>query len=170
MTEEATPKPKKAAKVKPAAEEVQKPAAEAHEAKKRHVKKPAAEGFSAVGRRKTSVARVTLAKGDGQIYINGKDFEDYVAKRHRLIAEIMKPLKIANVPGVYSIHVLASGGGVCSQAEAVKLGIARALVIIDPALKSALGKAGCLVRDSRMKERKKYGQKRARKRFQYTKR
>lgn len=170
MTEESTPKPKKAAKPKPAGDEAQKPAAAVHEAKKKPAKKAVVEGFSAVGRRKTAVARVTMFKGDGKIFINGKDHEDYVSNRHRLIAEILKPLKIANVPGVYSINVLANGGGICSQAEAVKLGIARALVLIDPAIKGALGKAGCLVRDSRMKERKKYGQKRARKRFQYTKR
>ncbi|MCX5749393.1 MAG: 30S ribosomal protein S9 [Candidatus Saganbacteria bacterium] len=141
-----------------------------HETKKRHPKKAAEETFCAVGRRKTSVARVKLYKGEGKITINGRDHEVYVAGRHILISEMLKPLKIANVPGVYSIDVIANGGGVCSQAGAIKLGIARALVLIDPSLKSILGKAGCLVRDPRTKERKKYGQKRARKRFQYTKR
>jgi len=137
---------------------------------KKTSKKHADEGVSAVGRRKTAIARVKLSKGEGAITINGYDYLDYVANRHRLIAEIHKPFVAVNINNLYNVDVKANGGGVSSQAEAVKLGIARALIIIDPSMKPALSKAGCLVRDSRMKERKKYGQKRARKRFQFSKR
>lgn len=143
-----------------------------HAAPKRAVKiSPREKGFSAVGRRKTAVARVVLySGGSGNITINGKDHDTYVSGRHKLLAEILKPFSVVNLVNVYDVAVKANGGGIASQAEAVKLGIARALLLVDPAMKSSLSKAGCLVRDSRMKERKKYGRKRARKRFQYTKR
>ncbi len=133
-------------------------------------KKKMQDGFMAVGRRKTAIARVHMIKGDGKILINGMPYQEYVSNRHCLMTEIEKPFKIANIAGVYRVLVKTSGGGIPGQADAVKLGIARALVMMDPALKGMLGKAGCLVRDSRAKERKKYGQKKARKRFQYSKR
>ncbi|MFA5104980.1 MAG: 30S ribosomal protein S9 [Candidatus Margulisiibacteriota bacterium] len=123
-----------------------------------------------MGRRKTAVARVTLFPGSGTININGKDHVIYVSGRHKLLSEIMKSFSAVNLKNVYDVEVKAAGGGIASQAEAVKLGIARALLLVDPAMKPTLSKAGCLVRDSRMKERKKYGRKRARKRFQFSKR
>ncbi len=125
---------------------------------------------SAVGRRKTAIARVVLMPGSGQIIINGKNFQEYVSNRHKLISEILKPFTSVNLMKVFDAKVKAVGGGISSQAEAIKLGIARALLKVDSAMKSVLGKTGCLVRDPRMKERKKYGRKRARKSFQYTKR
>lgn len=129
-----------------------------------------AEEFIAVGRRKTAVARVYLSKGDGTIVVNEMDYKDYVSGRHVLLAHILKPFNVTNLGTLYSAKVKANGGGIASQAEAIKLGIARAILLIDPTLKGVLGKAGCLIRDPRMKERKKYGQKKARKRFQYSKR
>ena len=137
------------------------------ESKKDAHKKPLA---IAVGRRKTAVARVFLHPGAGTIRINKRDYKDYVANRELLIAAILEPLKIVNHLASYHAEVLCNGGGVASQADAVKLGIARALCLVDPVLKPQLSKAGCLARDPRAKERKKYGRKRARKRFQYTKR
>lgn len=128
------------------------------------------EEFIAVGRRKTAVARVYLSKGDGTIIVNDMDYKDYVSNRHVLVAHILKPFSVTNLGSFYSAKVKANGGGICSQAEAIKLGIARAILLVDPTLKGVLGKAGCLIRDPRMKERKKYGQKKARKRFQYSKR
>jgi small subunit ribosomal protein S9 len=158
-------KPKKTVKAK-AQKEDAGPAAHKKSSKKQSTEK----GYSAVGRRKTAIARVTLFSGSGAININGKDHETYVSGRHRLLAEILKPFAVVNLKNIYDVEVKANGGGIASQAEAVKLGIARALLLIDPAMKPALSKAGCLVRDSRMKERKKYGRKRARKRFQFSKR
>ena len=137
------------------------------ESKKDAHKKPLA---IAVGRRKTAVARVFLHQGAGTIRINKRDYKDYVANRELLIAAILEPLKIVNQLTSYHAEVLCNGGGVASQADAVKLGLARALCLVDPVLKPQLSKAGCLARDPRAKERKKYGRKRARKRFQYTKR
>ncbi len=138
---------------------------------KRASKRSSSEAnYKAVGRRKTAIARVSLFPGGGNIAINGKGHEEYVSGRHKLIAEITKPFSVVNLKNVYDVEIRANGGGIASQAEAVKLGIARALLLVDPTMKPVLSKAGCLVRDSRMKERKKYGRKRARKRFQYTKR
>ncbi|MFA5098019.1 MAG: 30S ribosomal protein S9 [Candidatus Margulisiibacteriota bacterium] len=137
------------------------------ESKKDLRKKPLAV---AVGRRKTSVARVFLYPGSGAIFINKRDYRQYVSSRQLLISSILEPLVIVNQLSSYDAEVLCRGGGVASQADAVKLGIARALCRIDAALKPQLSKAGCLARDPRAKERKKYGRKRARKRFQYTKR
>ena len=161
--------PKK--KVSPAAEAeagtAEKTVQVKKESRKEARKKPLAV---AVGRRKTSVARVFLYPGSGGININKRDFRQYVANRQLLISSILEPLVIVNQLASYNAEVLCRGGGVASQADAVKLGIARALCLIDAALKPQLSKAGCLARDPRAKERKKYGRKRARKRFQYTKR
>jgi small subunit ribosomal protein S9 len=165
-------KPKKAVKSRKS-EDAVAPSAELPSTgikQKKSSKRGFKEGFYAVGRRKTSVARIRLVKGDGVITINGRGYEDYVAQRHNLITEILKPFLATNLNRLYSVEIKANGGGVASQAGAVKLGIARALIMMDPELKSQLSKAGCLVRDPRMKERKKYGRKRARKRFQYSKR
>ncbi len=124
----------------------------------------------AVGRRKTAVARVFLYQGSGGIVVNKRDYKQYVSNRQLLISSILEPLVIVNQLSSYNAEILCRGGGVASQADAIKLGIARALCRIDAALKPQLSKAGCLARDPRAKERKKYGRKRARKRFQYTKR
>jgi len=144
--------------------------AEAAAKPKKTTKKVVKEEFCAVGRRKTSSVRVKVFKGTGEITINDKNYDVYVSMRDRLMMEINKPFKVANLMGIYDVDVNAQGGGIASQAEAIKLGIARALVLMDETLRSAMGKAGCLIRDSRMKERKKYGRKRARRRFQYSKR
>ena len=121
------------------------------------------------GRRKESVARVRLLEGNGTVLVNGRSFEDYFP-REALRLAIKAPLLLTQQLGKYNVLVNVNGGGLTGQAGAVKLGIARALVGIDAAYRPALRGAGLLTRDPRMKERKKYGQKGARKRFQWTKR
>ncbi len=121
------------------------------------------------GRRKESVARVRLVAGDGKVLINGRSFEDYFP-REALRISINAPLLLTQQLGKYNVLVNVNGGGLTGQAGAVKLGISRALVEIDATLQPALRAAGFMTRDPRMKERKKYGQKGARKRFQWTKR
>ena len=128
-----------------------------------------ATNYLAVGRRKESVARVRLTVGKGDIKVNRRKFDDYFKKEtDRLL--IMKPLEITNNLNKYDIYANVRGGGNSGQAGAMQLGISRALVDIDAGLKDILRKNGFLTRDPRMKERKKYGQKGARKRFQWTKR
>ncbi len=125
--------------------------------------------IAAVGRRKTAVARVILQAGNGAITIDGKD----IAQRFPSAAWqdiITLPLRLTNTVGAYSAMVKVHGGGTVGQAGAIRHGIARALSRADEALKPALRKAGLLTRDPRVKERKKYGLKRARKAPQYTKR
>ena len=126
--------------------------------------------YAAVGRRKTSHARVRLLlPGKGRIVVNKRPFENYFTREvHRLI--IRQPLKIVKLVDDFDIFVNTSGGGVTGQAEATRHGISRALVKYDETLKSLLKKNGFMTRDPRAKERKKYGRKRARKRFQYSKR
>jgi small subunit ribosomal protein S9 len=127
--------------------------------------------YAATGRRKNSIARVRLTPGEGKIVVNSRPFENYFTREtHRLI--IMQPLEIvaAKLNGKYDIYANVNGGGSSGQAGAVRMGIARALVKLDEGLKSLVKKAGFLTRDPRMRERKKYGRKRARRRFQYTKR
>src|SRR5690606_37969811 len=124
---------------------------------------------TAVGRRKTATARVYLRPGNGTITINKKPAEAYVPlewSRQMLAA----PFAVTNTTGQFDVVVNASGGGITGQVEAIRLGIARALVTFDPALKSALRTAGFVTRDPRMVERKKYGRPKARKRFQFSKR
>ncbi len=122
-----------------------------------------------VGRRKTSVARVILRPGSGIITVNGKEFEKAFPQ---LLSreDILKPLKVTETMGNYDIFVNAQGGGTTGQAQAIRLGIARALVDLNQDLKPVLRKEGLLTRDPRMVERKKYGQPKARKRFQFSKR
>ncbi len=121
------------------------------------------------GRRKTSVARVRLVPGDGTIKINGRTFENYFPRETgRRLA--VRPLKVTETLGKYDVLATVSGGGLTGQAGAVSMGIARALCVVEPETKAALGSGGLLTRDSRMKERKKYGQPGARKRFQFSKR
>jgi len=122
-----------------------------------------------VGRRKTSVARVILKEGSGKVSVNGKDFE--VAFQQNLNrAEILSPFKVTSTEGVYDVFINVDGGGITGQAQAIRLGISRALIEINPEFKPLLRKEGFLTRDPRMVERKKYGQPKARKRFQFSKR
>lgn len=123
----------------------------------------------ATGRRKESVARVYLAPGEGKINVNGLSYERYFNREtHRII--ILQPLKATKTFEKYDIKAIIDGGGTSGQAGALRHGIARALAKIDESLRTTLRKEGFLTRDPRAKERKKYGRKRARKRFQYSKR
>lgn len=122
-----------------------------------------------VGRRKTSVARVKLVEGSGKIIINGKGLDEYFPV-DTLRQEVIKPFAVTQTAGRYDALVRVSGGGTSGQAGAIKLGIARSLVAIDEDLRPVLRNEGLLTRDPRMVERKKYGQKKARKRFQFSKR
>jgi small subunit ribosomal protein S9 len=122
-----------------------------------------------VGRRKESTARVFLAEGTGKVRVNKRAFEDYFPREtHRIV--VMQPMNVTGTTGKYDITATVSGGGISGQAGALKHGIARALIETDEALRTVLKKGGFLTRDPRAKERKKYGQKRARKRFQFSKR
>jgi small subunit ribosomal protein S9 len=129
-----------------------------------------AEGlFAATGRRKNSVARVMIKKGNGSATVNNKDFKSYLC-RDTLVIHALKPLDVADLMGKIDVRCDASGGGLTGQAGAIRLGIARALVVYDPELRGILKKNGLLTRDPRMVERKKYGMVKARKRFQFSKR
>jgi len=123
----------------------------------------------AVGRRKTSTARVFLKNGSGNVTVNEKPLDQYF-RVEVLRRGIMSPFDITETAGKYDAHVLVSGGGPSGQAGAIQLGIARALVTVNGDLRVSLRRHGFLTRDPRMVERKKYGQKKARKRFQYSKR
>jgi len=125
--------------------------------------------FGGTGRRKTSIAQVRLMKGEGVVIINGKPLEESVARKI-LQDVIMQPLKLTNTSNQYNAVVKVEGGGISGQAGAISHGISRALIKADEGLRPILKKNGLLTRDSRMKERKKYGLKRARKAPQYTKR
>lgn len=122
-----------------------------------------------VGRRKTSVARVKLTEGSGKIIINGRSLEHFFPIE-TLRQEVLRPFEVTQTAGRYDAHVRVAGGGSTGQAGAIKLGIARSLVALDGDLRQALRGDGMLTRDPRMVERKKYGQKKARKRFQFSKR
>ncbi|MCP4482833.1 MAG: 30S ribosomal protein S9 [bacterium] len=123
-----------------------------------------------LGRRKSSVARVFLVPGKGQILINKKLGEDYFGGIHRLVEDLKSPFEITKTLGKYDIKVTVKGGGTTGQAGAIRLGVARALAKIDEANQKILRKAGFLTRDSRMVERKKPGKPKARKSFQFSKR
>ncbi|MEE2657364.1 MAG: 30S ribosomal protein S9 [Candidatus Latescibacterota bacterium] len=125
--------------------------------------------FEATGRRKTSVARVRIRAGSGQIFINGQPVADYL-RRATLEMIMVQPLQVTEMRDRFDIHISSRGGGLRGQAGAASLGIARALVESDPTLRASLKKAGFLTRDPREKERKKYGLAGARKRFQFSKR
>jgi small subunit ribosomal protein S9 len=122
-----------------------------------------------VGRRKNAIARVKLIDGSGKITVNKREFENYFPLEIQR-DEIMKPFKVTDTLGRYDVMIRVNGGGPVGQAGAVTLGIARSLVALDEDARLALRKAGLLTRDPRMVERKKYGQKKARKRFQFSKR
>ncbi len=125
--------------------------------------------YGATGRRKSSIARVNLTPGSGKIDINDRSFEDYF-KRETDRISIMEPLRLTNTLGKFDIYAKVVGGGTSGQAGALRLGLARALITCDPNSRPILKKADFLRRDSRMKERKKPGQKGARKKFQWVKR
>jgi small subunit ribosomal protein S9 len=121
------------------------------------------------GRRKNAIARVRLVPGTGNITVNGRSLEDYFGlKTLQMLVE--SPLQVAGVAGKYDVFINAVGGGVSGQAGACRHGIARALLKVDGTFRQALKQAGYLTRDPRMKERRKYGLKKARKRPQFSKR
>ncbi|CAI8381593.1 MAG: 30S ribosomal protein S9 [Flavobacterium sp. SCGC AAA160-P02] len=122
-----------------------------------------------IGRRKTAVARIYLSKGKGKIVVNKKDFKDYFTTG-TLQYKVQQPLMLTENLTSYDIKVSVYGGGVTGQAEAIRLAITRALVSINEEYRSILKPEGLLTRDPRMVERKKYGQKKARKKFQFSKR
>jgi small subunit ribosomal protein S9 len=123
----------------------------------------------ATGRRKESVARVRLRPGTGTITINSRSFDNYfTSATHRQM--VMEPLRLLDVQQTYDIDATIEGGGVAGQAGALRLGIARSLLVVDETVRPALKKAGLLTRDARKKETKKYGLKKARKAPQYSKR
>lgn len=130
----------------------------------------ALEQFYGTGRRKTSTARVYLRPGRGNLKVNGDDWSKHFGNRPTIEQVIRQPLKETHTLTKYDIIITVAGGGTMGQAGAIRHGIARALIQANPALRPALKKAGFLTRDPRMKERKKYGQKGARKRFQFSKR
>jgi len=125
--------------------------------------------YNATGRRKTSVAQVFLKPGKGNIIINKLPFERYFPYETMKMI-VQQPLNVVGVNGKYDIMVRVRGGGISGQAQAIRHGIARALVKANPDFRSKLKKEGLLTRDPRVVERKKYGQKKARKRFQFSKR
>lgn len=125
--------------------------------------------YAAVGRRKSSVARVRLVPGTGEIVVNGKPAEQYFGGE-TWTAQIREPFHLVNQLGRFNTDVKVLGGGLNGQAGAIRMGVARALVESDETLRPVLRKGGFLTRDARVKERKKYGLKRARKAPQYTKR
>ncbi len=121
------------------------------------------------GRRKSSVARVWLKAGEGRMVVNRRPLQEYFSRAaHQTL--IVQPLKSAGVEGKFDLLANVAGGGMSGQAGAVRLGVARALLAADGSLRTTLRKAGLLTRDPRVKERKKYGQKGARARFQFSKR
>ncbi len=124
---------------------------------------------NSTGRRKTAIARVHILPGSGSITVNGRDFEEYFPTV-ALQNQILIPLALTNTRQSYDFNVNAHGGGITGQVGAVKLGISRALIAVNPELRGTLKKAGLLTRDSRAKERKKPGRPGARKRFQFSKR
>jgi len=126
--------------------------------------------FRAVGRRKTAIAIVRLTKGKGRVFINNKTLKAYLGERASFEMMIYQPLALTNNETAFDVKVKAIGGGVSAQADAIQLAISRALVEANEEFKPALKQEGLLTRDARIKERKKYGRKRARKRFQFSKR
>jgi small subunit ribosomal protein S9 len=125
--------------------------------------------YYGTGRRKSAIARVFLRPGTGEWKVNGKAFDVYfVTEQQRVAAK--RTLVVAELAGSFDVATTVKSGGVAAQADAVKLGIARALIQFNPELRKALKAEGLLTRDARQKERKKYGQKGARKRFQFSKR
>lgn len=122
------------------------------------------------GRRKTAIARVRLVPGEGKIVINDKPGDLYLQFQEKLVSHVRSPLESLGLEGSYDVLVRSQGGGVSGQAEAIRMGVARALCEMDPNNRQPLKKEGYLTRDPRAKERKKYGLRKARKAPQYSKR
>jgi small subunit ribosomal protein S9 len=129
----------------------------------------AEERYYATGKRKTTVARVWLRPGAGNIEVNKRGFDDYFP-RETLRMNIMQPFELTNTVGQFDVYVNVNGGGAAGQAGAIKHGISKALMVYNGKYRDVLKKAGFITRDPRVKERKKYGQRGARARFQYSKR
>ena len=127
------------------------------------------EMINALGRRKASVARVYLSKGEGKVSINGKEVKDYFPQLH-IQSAVTDPLQTAEVMGIYNVTVNVKGGGFKGQAEAIRMGISRALVEINEDFRKPLKERKFLSRDIREVERKKFGKPKARKSFQFSKR
>jgi len=126
--------------------------------------------IKATGRRKTSIAVVKLVKGKGRIFVNGKTLRNYIGNRPAVEMLVYRPLVLTDSQEKYDVKVKVVGGGVVAQCGAIRHGISRALVQVDEKFRNVLRMEGLLTRDPRVKERKKYGRKRARKRFQFSKR
>jgi small subunit ribosomal protein S9 len=124
---------------------------------------------TATGRRKAAIARVYLSKGKGKITVNDREYKEYFPIE-MLYLKLEKPFKVAGVEGKFDIKVNVVGGGIKGQAEAISLGISRALIQVDEAMRPALKEEKLLTRDPRVVERKKFGKKKARKSFQFSKR
>ncbi len=167
-------KEKVEAVVQPTEEIKQKPPEEApkiaHPPKAPRAPRVAIQKFCGTGRRKSAMARVFISLGKGSMSLNSKTAEEYFCGRPVLLATIKKPLALTDNLGRYDVVVSLQGGGVAAQADAVRMGISRALLEADPGLRKVLRSTDMLRRDPREKERKKYGLKRARRAFQYTKR
>ena len=125
--------------------------------------------FYATGKRKTAISRTWLTPGKGEIIINNRTVEEYFPVES-LRTQMIEPLKLTNTVESYDVKANVNGGGISGQAEAVRHGITKALILVDPELRLTLKKAGFVKRDPRVKERKKYGQRGARARFQFSKR
>ncbi|MEB3299078.1 MAG: 30S ribosomal protein S9 [Candidatus Sericytochromatia bacterium] len=136
---------------------------------KKEAKAPVTQ-YWGTGRRKAAVARVRLVPGNGKVVINERPVEDYLGGREALLRQVNLPLQATQNEGRFDILANVHGGGITGQAGAIRLGVARALLTLDPEYRSSLREDGLLTRDPRAKERKKYGRKRARKRFQFSKR
>lgn len=130
---------------------------------------PTTVQYNTIGRRKTSTARVYMRPGTGKITVNHRDFETYFPLEWQR-KTILEPFKVTQTEGQFDLVVNVQGGGLTGQAGAIRLGIARALVAYNEELRKPLRKAGMLTRDPRMVERKKYGQPKARKQYQFSKR
>jgi len=127
------------------------------------------ETVNAIGRRKASVARVYLSNGSGNVKINGRGIQEYFPQKH-IQAAVLDPVRVVDQEKSYDITVNVSGGGYKGQSQAIRLGIARALVKVDADFKPALKKENFMTRDARVVERKKFGKPKARKSFQFSKR
>ena len=125
--------------------------------------------YYATGKRKSAIARTWLTPGNGEISVNNRPVEAYFPVE-TLRTELMEPFRLTNTVGSFNVNVSVKGGGIAGQAGAVRHGITKALILTDPDLRIPLKKAGFVKRDPRKKERKKYGQKGARARFQFSKR
>ena len=129
----------------------------------------AAVSYYGTGKRKSSIARVWLKPGDGKFTVNHKTLDQYFGRETSKMV-VRQPFELVEKVGIFDVYVTVSGGGDTGQAGAIKHGITKALLLHDPELRGVLKKAGFITRDSRVKERKKYGRKAARARFQFSKR